>query len=153
MTPTPVIVPKTAAILVAHNQVDGLRRALRALEKSENRELLEILVVDCGSDDSTPALSEEFPGVTLLVLPQNFGATKALNIATRTARAEFLFLLSPEVEVAADTVARLTEELETRADLTGVCPLLVDDAGKAIARTRRYPDKEALAAVRSGGEL
>ena len=32
------------------------------------------------------------------MLPQNFGATKALNIATRTARAEFLFLLSPEVE-------------------------------------------------------
>jgi GT2 family glycosyltransferase len=153
MTPNPVVIPKTAAILVAHNQADELRRALAALEGSENRELLEILVVDCGSSDSTAALGEEFPGITLLVLPQNFGATKALNIATRTARAEFLFLLSPEVEVALDTVARLTEELETRADLTGVCPLLVDEAGKAVARTRRYPDREALAAVRSGGEL
>src|SRR5579863_9157791 len=153
MTPTPVIVPKTAAILVAHDQAEELRRALRALEKSENRELLEILVVDCGSDDSTPALGEGFPGITLLVLPQNFGATKALNIATRTARAEFLFLLSPDVEVAPDTVARLTEELEARADLTGVSPLLVDEGGMAVARTRRYPDREALAAVRSGGEL
>ncbi len=149
----PVVIPKTAAILVAHNQADELRVALGALEKSENRELLEILVVDCGSSDSTAALGEEFPGITLLVLPQNFGATKALNIATRAARAEFLFLLSPEVEVAPDTVARLTEELERRADLTGVCPLLVDEAGKAVARTRRYPDREALAAVRSGDEL
>ncbi len=153
MTPNPVVIPKTAAILVAHNQAEELRRALGALEKSENRELLEILVVDCGSSDSTSSLGEEFPGIALLVLPQNFGATKALNIATRTARAEFLFLLSPEVEVAPDTVARLTEQLEEHADLTGVCPLLVDDAGKAVARTRRYPDKEALAAVRSGGEL
>jgi GT2 family glycosyltransferase len=155
MTPNnPVVItPKTAAILVAHNQADELRLALGALEKSENRELLEILVVDCGSSDSTPALGEEFPGITLLVLPQNFGATKALNIATRTARAEFLFLLSPEVGVAPDTVARLTEQLETRADLTGVCPLLVDDAGKAVARTRRYPDREALVAVRGGGAL
>ena len=148
-----VIIPKTAAILVAHNQADELRRALAALEKSETRELLEILVVDCGSSDSTAALGEQFPGITLLVLPQNFGATKALNIATRTARAEFLFLLSPEVEVAPDTVARLTEQLEARADLTGVCPLLVDAAGKAVARTRRYPDREALAPVRAGGEL
>ena len=149
----PVIIPKTAAILVAHNQAEELRRALSALEKSENRELLEILVVDCGSSDSTAALGEEFPGITLLVLPQNFGATKALNIATRTARADFLFLLSPDVEVAPDTVARLTEQLEARADLTGVCPLLVDDAGKALSRTRRYPDREALAPVRAGGEL
>ena len=149
----PVIIPKTAAILVAHNQAEELRRALSALEKSENRELLEILVVDCGSSDATPALGEEFPGITLLVLPQNFGATKALNIATRTARADFLFLLSPDVEVAPDTVARLTEQLEARADLTGVCPLLVDDAGKPVARTRRYPDREALAPVRAGGEL
>jgi GT2 family glycosyltransferase len=148
-----VIIPKTAAILVAHNQADELRRALAALEKSETRELLEILVVDCGSSDSTAALGEQFPGITLLVLPQNFGATKALNIATRTARAEFLFLLSPEVEVAPDTVARLTEQLEARADLTGVCPLLVDATGKAVARTRRYPDREALAPVRAGGEL
>ncbi len=148
-----IVIPKTAAILVAHNQADELRRALGALEKSENRELLEILVVDCGSSDSTGALGEEFPGITMLVLPQNFGATKALNIATRTARAEFLFLLSPEVEVAPDTVARLTEQLEARADLTGVCPLLVDDAGKAVARTRRYPDRDALAAVRAGGEV
>ena len=149
----PVIIPKTAAILVAHNQAEELRRALSALEKSENRELLEILVVDCGSSDSTAALGEEFPGITLLVLPQNFGATKALNIATRTARADFLFLLSPDVEVAPDTVARLTEQLDARADLTGVCPLLVDDAGKALSRTRRYPDREALAPVRAGGEL
>lgn len=154
MTPNnPVIVPKTAAILVAHNQAEELRRALGALERSENRELLEILVVDCGSDDSTPALGEEFPGITLLVLPQNFGPTKALNIATRTARAEFLFLLSPDVEVAPDTVARLTEQLESRADVTAVCPLLVDDAGKPVARTRRFPDRESLAAVRSGGAL
>jgi len=148
-----IIIPKTAAVLVAHNQADELRRALVALEKSENRELLEILVVDCGSSDSTASLGEEFPGIALLVLPQNFGATKALNIATRTARAEFLLLLSPEVEVAPDTVSRLTEELERRADLSGVCPLLVDETGKAVARTRRYPDREALAPVRSGGEL
>jgi len=148
-----VVIPKTAVILVVHNQEQDLRLALAALEKSENREVLEILVVDCGSSDATSSLGEEFPGITLLVLPQNFGATKALNIATRTARAEFLFLLSPEVEVAPDTVARLTELLEERGELTGVCPLLVDDAGKVVARTRRYPDKEALAAVRSGGEL
>ena len=149
----PVTLPKTAAILIAHNQAAELRRAIGALERSENREQMEILVVDCGSEDSTPELAEEFPGITMQRLPQNFGATKALNIATRTARAEFLFLLSSDVEVAPDTVARLTEKLETGTDLTGVCPLLVDGSGRPVARTRRLPDRESLAEVRGGGEL
>jgi GT2 family glycosyltransferase len=149
----PVTTPKTAAILIAQNQAAELRRAIGALERSENREQLEILVVDCASDDSTPALAEEFPGITMQRLPQNFGATKALNIATRTARAEFLFLLSPDVEVAPDTVARLTEKLEASPDVTGVCPLLVEGGGKMVARTRRFPDRESLAPVRGGGEL
>src|ERR1700757_4776957 len=143
----PVSIPKIAAIIIAHNQATELRRAIAALERSEQREQLEILVVDCASDDSTAEVADEFPGITMQRLPENFGATKALNIATRTARAEYLFLLSPEVEVAPDTVSRLTEQLETRTDLTGVCPLLVDEAGKAVARTRRYPDREALAGV------
>lgn len=147
------VVPKIAAIMIATNQEAQLRRAIVALERSENREQLEILVVDCASEDSTPALAEEFPSITMQRLPQNFGATKALNIATRTARAEYLFLLSPDVEVAPDTVARLAEILDAHQDITGVCPLLIDDEGKPVARTRRFPDRESLAQVRGGGEL
>jgi GT2 family glycosyltransferase len=149
----PVTIPKIAAIIIVHNQAAELRRALAALERSEPREQLEILVVDCASDDSTAALSEEFPGITMQRLPENFGATKALNIATRTARAEYLFLLSADVEVAPDTVARLAEKLDADPSLTGVCPLLVDPDGKPVMRTRRFPDRQGLADIRGGGEL
>jgi GT2 family glycosyltransferase len=147
------VTPKVAAILIARNQAAELRRALQALAASEHREQLEILVVDCASSDETAAAADEFPGVTVLRLPQHFGATKALNIATRTARAEFLLLLSPEVEVAPGTVARLAEQLEANPDTAAVCPLFVDDGGKVVARTRRWPDRESLAPVRGGGEL
>jgi GT2 family glycosyltransferase len=140
-------------LLVAHNQAAELRRAIQALERSRDRDQIEMLLVDSGSSDSTPGLADEFPGITMQRLPQNFGATKALNIATRTARAEFVFLLSPEIEVEPDTVARLTEVLESNRDLTGVCPLLVDGAGQPVARTRRFPDRESLAAIRRDGEL
>jgi GT2 family glycosyltransferase len=149
----PVTIPKIAAIIVAHNQAAELRRAIAALERSEQREQLEILVVDCASDDSTAEVAEEFPGITMQRLPENFGATKALNIATRTARAEYLFLLSPDVEVAPDTVARLAEKLDAETSVTGACPLLVDGDGKPVMRTRPYPDRQSLAVVRGGGEL
>jgi GT2 family glycosyltransferase len=149
----PIDTPTTAVLLIAHNQATQLRRAIAALERSQNRELMEILVVDCGSSDSTPALADEFPGITMQRLPQNFGATKALNIATRTARADFLFLLSPDVEVAPDTISRLADVLEADTGVTAACPMLVDRSGNPVARTRRFPDRESLAAVRGGGEL
>jgi len=149
----PVTTPKIAAIIIVHNQAAELRRAIAALERSEQREQLEILVVDCASDDSTAEVAEEFPAITLQRLPEHFGATKALNIATRTARAEYLFLLSPEVEVAPDTVARLAEKLDAETSVTGVCPLLVDGEGGPVARTRRFPDRQSLAPVGGGGEL
>jgi GT2 family glycosyltransferase len=149
----PIATPTTAVLLIAHNQAAQLRRAIAALERSQNRELIEILVVDCGSSDSTPALADEFPDITMQRLPQNFGATKALNIATRTARADFLFLLSPDVEVASDTISRLREVLETDTGVSAACPMLVDPSGNPVARTRRFPDRESLAVVRGGGEL
>ena len=148
----PVTTPKIAAIIVAHNQAAELRRAIAALERSEQREQLEILVVDCASDDSTAEVAEEFPGITMQRLPENFGATKALNIATRTARAEYLFLLSPDVEVAPDSAARLAEKLDADTSVTGACPLLVDEDGKPVMRTRPFPDRQSLAEVRGGGE-
>ena len=149
----PVTTPKIAAIIVAHNQAAELRRAIAALERSEQREQLEILVVDCASVDSTAEVAEEFPGITIQRLPENFGATKALNIATRTARAEYLFLLSPDVEVAPDTVTRLAEKLDAETNVTGACPLLADGDGKPVMRMRPYPDRQSLAEVRGGGEL
>jgi len=148
----PVTTPKVAALIVAHNQAEELRRAIAALERSEKREQLEILVVDCASDDSTAEVAEELPGITMQRLPEHFGATKALNIATRTARAEYLFLLSPDVEVAPDTIARLAEKLDAETSVIGACPLLVDADGKPLMRTRPYPDRQSLAEVRGGGE-
>lgn len=145
--------PKVAVILIAHNQGVELRRAIFALERSEGRHQIEILVVDCASDDSTASIAEEFPAITMQRLPENFGATKALNIATRTARAEYLFLLSPEVEVATDTVARLAEKLDLESGVIGACPLLVDENGKPVARTRPFPNRQSLAEVREGREL
>lgn len=145
--------PRVTAIIVVHNQAAELRRAITALEKSEHREILEILVVDCASEDATAEIADEFSGVTLQRLPENFGATKALNIGSRTARGEFLFLLSPDVEVMPDTIAHLVEKLDADPSVTGACPLLLDGTGEPLMRTRPFPDKRSLAEIRGGGDF
>ena len=96
--------PKVTALVFSYDSAPALRRCLAALEGSTDRATIEILVVDCGSHDESPQLDSEFSGVTILRLPRYFGRTKALNIGTRTATGEYLFLLTPEVEVLPTTV-------------------------------------------------
>jgi GT2 family glycosyltransferase len=148
--PAPVT-PHVSAILIGYNQAAALRRAIEALERSRNREQLEILVVDCASTDETGSLDEHYPSLTVLRLPDHFGATKALNIATRTARAELLFYVSPDVEVEPDTIARLVQSLEASSDTAAACPLLVDPEGKPVWRVLPLPTREVFSQLCAGG--
>jgi GT2 family glycosyltransferase len=136
--------PRVSAILVALNQIEPLRRAVAALERSTERERLEILVVDLGSEDGSAQLDSEFPAIVTLRLPHNFGATKAMNIGTRTAKADLVFYLSPDVEVAPDAVKKLADKLEEDSDAAAVCPVLVDQNGKPVSRIYKLPTAESL---------
>lgn len=146
------LTPRVSAILVGHNQAPALRRAIEALERSQNREQLEILLVDCASSDETSSLDDAYPGLTLLRLPEHFGATKALNIGTRTARGEYLFYLSPDVEVGPDTVVHLLEKLEAATDSVAVCPMLVGPDGAPVWRVLPAPSREVFAQMSAGGD-
>jgi GT2 family glycosyltransferase len=136
--------PRVSAILVSLNQIEPLRRAVAALDRSTDRERLEILVVDLGSQDGSAQLDSEFPSIVTLRLPHNFGTTKAMNIGTRTAKGELMFYLSPDVEVAPDTVQKLADKLEEDSDAAAVCPLLVDESGKPTSRIYKMPTAESF---------
>ncbi len=146
-----IVEPRVSAILVGYNQAAALRRAIAALEASTDRERLEIIVIDCGSHDESPQLDAEFEKITLLRLPMHLGATKAMNIGVRTAKAETVFFLSPNVEVAPDTVMQLAAKLEDETgDAAAVCPLLVDPAGRIVSKDH---DISAAIAGRDEGRL
>jgi len=131
--------PRVSAVLVGYNQAPQLRRALEALQRSRDAERLEILVVDCGSQDESSRLDADYPAMNMLRLPHHFGATKAMNIATRTAKADLAFFLSPSVEVEPDTVSRLAALLEEDPSAAAVCPLLVNSAGEPVSKISRLP--------------
>src|ERR1700683_3086032 len=135
---------RVSAVLVSFNQAPALRRAIEALERSQDRERLEILVVDCGSQDESPRLDADYPAVQILRLPQHFGATRAMNIAMRTAKAELALLLFPDVEVLPDTITRLAARLDDDASTAAVCPFLCDPSGQPVSRAFRIPSSAAL---------
>lgn len=150
--------PRVSAILVGYNQAAALRRAVQALENSRDRDRLEILVVDCGSGDESTQLDTDFPAINMLRLPHHLGAARAMNIATRTAKADLVFYVSPNVEVAPETVTALADRLQPdpdapETDVAAVCPLLVDAEGKPASRIHPIPTRAELKAAAGGAEL
>ena len=122
--PAPVI--RVTALVLSYDNAPALRRCLTALESSNDRESIEILVVDCGSHDESAQLDSEFANVTILRLPRYFGRTKALNIGTRSANGDYLFFMTPEVEVLPTTIPSLVAQLDADPEAVAVCPLLLD---------------------------
>jgi len=80
-------------VVVSHDRQAMLRQCLAALEKSEGRERLQIVVVENGSMDGSEELDSEFPDLQWIRLPKNFGLTKAMNLGWRAADAEYVFFL------------------------------------------------------------
>ncbi|MFN9297798.1 MAG: glycosyltransferase [Acidobacteriota bacterium] len=113
---------RVSVVVVSQQQVELLRATLTALARREKPEESEIIVVDCGSQDGSARLDDEFESITLLRLQRNFGWTKAVNIATRTSKGEYLLLLPNGVEVAPDTIGRLLAGIESDPEVGAVCP-------------------------------
>src|SRR6266545_3837262 len=90
---------KASVVVVSHNRAALLRRCLEALERAEDRESLQVLVVDNGSGDGSAELQAAFPAMRFIPLPKNFGLTKAWNIGIRAADAPHVVLLHDDTEV------------------------------------------------------
>ena len=78
--------PRITALIVSRDHADQLRRCIQSLERSTDRQRLEVLVVDDGSRDDTPSIPDEFADVISLKLPKRLGWTRAVNIGLRTAK-------------------------------------------------------------------
>lgn len=136
-----------SVVIVTWNCIEALRRCLAALNASRQRERFEVLVIDAGSRDGCGQVDAEFSNVTVLRLPRNFGKTRARNIGVRTARAELILYLDPEVEVAPGTVMGLAATVESDSQSVAATPHLVDSSGEPTPIAGRFPDRAALAAA------
>ena len=131
---------RITALVVSYNRSGLLRRAIESLEHSEEREKLEILVVDNGSTDGSTELESEFPNTRFIRMPRNFGLTKALNVGVRGATGEFIFLLHEDTEISPDTARVLATVLENQSDVGAACPLLVTPDGAPAPQIAGLPE-------------
>jgi succinoglycan biosynthesis protein ExoA len=117
--PSTDLLPGVTVALPVLNEAAHIERCLRAVVEQTYPRILEILVVDGGSDDATREIAARFPGVTIIDNPARFQSA-ALNLALRDARGDILVRIDGRTVVAPDYVDRCVEALtRSGASLVG----------------------------------
>ncbi|MCB0077808.1 MAG: glycosyltransferase family 2 protein [Anaerolineales bacterium] len=126
-------------IIVSWNTVDLLRRCLASIEAERGTTALEIIVVDNGSLDGTPAMIHaEFPRVTVIESQENLGFSAGNNVGMAAAQGDFLLLLNPDTELTPGALSHLLDFMAAHPAVGLVGPELRYGDGSHQPSRRRF---------------
>lgn len=112
-----------AVVILNWNGRDMLAKYLPSVVEFSSLPGVEIVVADNGStDDSLDYLSEKFPMVRQIILPENYGFAEGYNRALRQIDADYFVLLNSDVEVTANWLSPLYNYLEAHEDVVACQP-------------------------------
>jgi GT2 family glycosyltransferase len=104
--------PTVSVVIVNWNGRRWLEQCLPTLEAQTFRDF-EILVVDNGSTDGSPAwLAEQWPGVRLLAQADNLGFAAGNNAGIRAGRGRYIATLNNDTRAGPDWLAALVQAAE-----------------------------------------
>jgi hypothetical protein len=122
-----VTAPRVVAVVLNWNGLEDTTACLTSLAEVDYPSL-EVVVVDNGSTDGSPAiLRRRFPEVILLETRENLGYAGGNNVGIRYALergAEYVLLLNNDTEVAPDFLRRMVEVAEADPQVGGVGPMI-----------------------------
>ena len=134
--------PRVSIVVPAFNNVAVTLQCLASVARNTPHELIEVVVVDDVSTDSTPEALAQTTGVTVVRNEHNLGFLQTCNRGAAEASGEFVLFLNNDVEVGPAWLETLLETADAAPDVGAVGSKLV------------YPDgtlQEAGAFVWSDG--
>ncbi len=97
-----------SVIIVSRNTCALTCAALRSVFESQDGFTKEVVVVDNGSTDDTPAaVAREFPSVSCVCCGSNLGFARANNLGAARTCSEFLLLLNSDARLQPNTLAEM----------------------------------------------
>lgn len=125
-------------VIVSYRSRDHLARCLASLTRELDRVPLTVSVVENASRDGTVELiAEKFPWVDLIVLDENVGFARAMNLGAARGAAPYLLALNPDTELPEGTLGRLLAVFPDQPDVAVVGPRLVREDGSFDHASRR----------------
>ncbi len=120
--------PDVSIVIVTYNTGEVLGQTLQAL--LENTEpCYELIVVDNGSDDGTPALLQEVESATIVLNARNHGFGVANNQGAAIARGLCVFFMNPDVFVNAGWLPPLLQRIQADERVGAVGPMVLSPDG------------------------
>lgn len=139
--------PTVSVILVNYNTAPLTVRCISSLLKQEGVDFDVFVVDNASADGSAQAIAEAFPDEVILIENrENVGFGVANNLAVRSARGEFLFLLNPDTELKEpDILARLIAFLNRHPEFAMAGSAVYEPRkSKWAMPSRRYPAEKYL---------
>jgi GT2 family glycosyltransferase len=128
---------EVSVIIVTRNTCALTRAAIESVPAGGGTE---ILVVDNGSTDETPqVLPRAFPALRYLRQEHNLGFARAVNLAARAARGEFLLLLNSDARLAPDALRRAVAWMREHPDSAVAGARLLDPDGSPQNSIANFP--------------
>ena len=116
---------RIAVVILNWNGAEMMRRFLPSVVRYSEH-VAEVVVADNGStDNSREVVRTEFPSVTLLELPQNYGFAEGYNRALALVDAEFFVLLNSDVEVTGGWLEPQLAYLDSHPEVAACQPKLL----------------------------
>lgn len=117
-----------SVIILNWNGVAHLRHYLPSVVKYTPVEMGRVIVADNGSsDESLRVLTEEFPTVRQIVLPQNYGFAEGYNRAIAQVEEEYVVLLNSDVEVTEGWLEPIIQYMDKHPEVAAAQPKVLAD--------------------------
>ncbi|QYG93308.1 glycosyltransferase family 2 protein [Iamia sp. SCSIO 61187] len=145
--------PTVSVVIPTYREAEAIQDCLAAVAAQTYPEVIEVLVVDGGSDDGTPALAAD-AGATVLENPRRIQSA-ALNIAIEAAKGDVIVRVDGHCLIAHDYVERCVAVLEeTGAAMVGgaMTPVATGAVQEGIAAAMASPFGAGPARFHTGGE-
>ncbi len=117
--------PVLSVAVPSYNVEAYLERGLNSFADARFNDVLEVIVVNDGSTDSTPAIAQRFvdafPRIFRLVNKENGGHGSAVNTGVRLARGTYFRVVDGDDWVHTDNLVALIELLQTEIAKVGDC--------------------------------
>jgi hypothetical protein len=142
-------IPRVSVLMPAFNRQQFIGESIASV-LAQRSVSLELIVIDDASTDATATIAEDWarrdPRVVVLRLPENRGASAALNAGLDVARGVYAARQDSDDVAMPDRLARQQAVLDADAGvaLVGTDYLLTDSRGRPKAVSKRAESREVL---------
>ncbi|GAB0114499.1 hypothetical protein AcidC75_20230 [Acidisoma sp. C75] len=121
--------PEISIILILWNQAHLTLRCLRAIAAATGPSC-EVILLDNGSTDETPALLERLEGARIIRSPENLGFLRGCNQAAAAARGRAILLLNNDAVLRPGSLHAALETLDSAPDIGAVGARIILPSGR-----------------------